>query len=221
MLWLVIGGILEISGLFSNTAGHGSQSLQVIIAPIFLAASIYISFGKLLKRLGVTNVSPMNVSLQSALFIIGDVVAFGLQIAGIVVQMMDVNRTVGTIMIIIGFVVQLISFSCFLALVISAHRKMDSRVRYISQGKFSWPNYIKVLYVVITLFFIRNIFRLVEYAEGWGGYIFTHAAFVYAFDCSTMVISMALIAIFHPQFVLNNISLEDPNENPFQDLRKG
>lgn len=210
MVWLIIGGILEITGYLSSGGGHGAQTVQVIIAPIFIAASVYISLGGLLKRLKVKNIIPINTSFQSILFIVVDVVCFGLQIAGIVLQLINDNKTIGTAMIIGGFVLQLLSFAYFLTLVILSHKKL---VRFFEFGgykktRYSWSNYIKVMYCVISLFLIRNIFRLVEYAQGWNGYIFHHAIFAYIFDACTMVLIFLILVVIHPAFVYERISTE-------------
>lgn len=201
MLWLIIGTILELSAFFQNSAGHGVQSVQVIIAPIFIAASVYISFSGLLKKLEIPKVG-FNRRFQSLLFIIGDIVSFGLQIAGVVLQMIEDDKALGQGLIITGFVVQIVSFCCFVTLVISAHRIVNrTMVQSTMKGYYSWRTYFKVLYVLAILFFIRNIFRLVEYAQGYGGYIFNHAVFAYIFDASPMLIVCIILVIVHPGFV--------------------
>ena len=203
MLWLIIGLILEITGYFSSGGGHGVQTAQVIIAPIFLAASVYISFGGLMKRL--QSPSPFIVShgFQSFLFVVGDIVSFGLQIAGIVLQLVLDNSGVGTGMIIGGFALQIVSFCCFVTLTFVSQRRLKT-VNF-PQGFHTWKSYITALYVIIVLFFIRNIFRLVEYAQGWNGYIFRHAAFAYVFDSTTMLLVCLILLVVHPGFIYEKI----------------
>lgn len=201
MLWLIIGTILELSAFFQNSAGHGVQSVQVIIAPIFIAASVYVSFSGLLKKLEIDKVG-FNRRAQSFLFIIGDIISFSLQIAGVVLQMIEDDKSLGQGLIITGFVVQIVSFCCFVILVISAHRKINNcMVQASMTGYYNWRNYIKILYTLATFFFIRNIFRLVEYVQGYGGYIFNHAVFAYIFDAAPMALVCAILVIMHPGFV--------------------
>ncbi|KAI5952128.1 hypothetical protein CANMA_005115 [Candida margitis] len=193
-----------ISAYFQNSAGNGVQSVQVIIAPIFIAASVYVSLGGLLKKLEIFKVG-FNRKFQSFLFIIGDI-TFGLQIAGVVLQMIEDNKALGQGLVIGGFVLQIISFCCFIALVALAHRKVNNTALQSKMTGFhSWRTYFKVLYAVIVLFFIRNIFRLIEYAQGFGGYIFDHAVFAYIFDSVPMLIVCTLLAIVHPGFVYSKV----------------
>lgn len=196
MLWLIIGLILEITGYFSSGGGHGVQTAQVIIAPIFLAASVYISFGGLMKRLQSPSAFIVSHGFQSFLFIVGDILSFGLQIAGIVLQFVLDNSRVGTGMIIGGFALQIISFCCFVTLTFVSQRRLRANV-------LKW--YFTALYVIIVLFFIRNIFRLVEYAQGWNGYIFRHAAFAYVFDSTTMLLVCLILLVIHPGFVYERL----------------
>ena len=215
MLWLIIGLILEITGYFSSGGGHGVQTVQVIIAPIFLAASVYISFGNLMKRLQSPSAFIISHGFQSFLFVVGDIASFGLQIAGIVLQLVLDNSGVGTGMIIGGFALQIISFCCFVTLTFVSQRRLEAP--NFAKGFHTWKSYITALYVIIVLFFIRNIFRLVEYAQGWNGYIFRHAAFAYVFDSTTMLLVCLILIVVHPGFVYEKI--EQPAVMDSKELR--
>lgn len=161
MLWLIIGTILELSAFFQNSAGHGVQSVQVIIAPIFIAASVYISFSGLLKKLEIPKVG-FNRRFQSFLFIIGDIVSFGLQIAGVVLQMIEDNKALGQGLIITGFVVQIVSFCCFVTLVISAHRIVN---RTMVQS--TMKGYILVGELISRCFMFLQFYSLFEISSDW------------------------------------------------------
>jgi uncharacterized membrane protein YdbT with pleckstrin-like domain len=57
MLWVIVGGILIITGYANkSSAGHECQSVQVVIAPIFIVATIYICFPKVLKKLNASTI---------------------------------------------------------------------------------------------------------------------------------------------------------------------
>ncbi|KAI5967508.1 hypothetical protein KGF57_000348 [Candida theae] len=201
MLWLIIGIILEVTAFFQNSAGNGVQSVQVIIAPIFIAASVYVSFSGLLKNLEIDKIG-FNRKAQSFLFIVGDIASFGLQVAGVVLQMIEDNKSLGQGLIITGFIIQIVSFCCFIALVISGHRTINTTViQATMQGYYCWKSYFKALYVIAVLFFIRNVFRLIEYGQGYGKYIFNHAVFAYIFDAAPMLIVCAILVLVHPGFV--------------------
>ena len=46
-------------------------------------------------------------------------------------------------------------------------------------------------YFVSIMILIRSAFRLVEYAEGFTGYLQSHEAFFYVFDSVPMLVVMA------------------------------
>lgn len=202
MFWLIVGGILEITAYATKNQGNGTQTVQAIIAPIFIAASVYVAFGKLLKRTEARQLIHINFNVTTTFFILGDIVSFGLQVAGIVLEFIT-SRSLGTALIIVGFVIQLISFVCFLSLIIAYHRKRSQSENMIAtDSRYSWISAVKTFYCLCALFFIRNIFRLVEYADGWGGFIFNHSVFAYIFDAFPMLLVLLVLSIIHPGFML-------------------
>lgn len=54
------------------------------------------------------------------------------------------------------------------------------------------------LYIVSILIFVRSMLRVVEYLEGYHGYIMNHEAFIYVFDGLLMVLAMATMNWMHP-----------------------
>lgn len=57
------------------------------------------------------------------------------------------------------------------------------------------------LYLVSILIFVRSIVRVVEYAQGYDGFIMTHEAFLYIFDALVMWIAMVVMNWIHPSEV--------------------
>lgn len=204
ILWFVIGGILELSGYADTTAGDGSQSVQVIIAPIFLAASIYLSFGKLLRKLDHDILSFSRSCTQSTVFVIGDIASLGLQISGIVLGSMS-RKTLGKALVISGFTVQLLFLSVFCFLVIKMHKTLRRRLRPVDRAFHSWNSYFIVIYISVCFLLVRYVYRVAEYGQGVGGYIFRHAIFEYVFDGAFMVLLMLCLCIVHPGMVYSRI----------------
>lgn len=52
-----------------------------------MAATVYLTFGKFLKKINVVGLVPLNVTFQFILFIAKDVASFGFKIAGIVFEL--------------------------------------------------------------------------------------------------------------------------------------
>lgn len=63
------------------------------------------------------------------------------------------------------------------------------------------------LYVVSILIFVRSIVRVVEYIQGFGGYIMTHEAFLYIFDAVVMWLAVVMMNWIHPSEVAKEIRM--------------
>ena len=57
---------------------------------------------------------------------------------------------------------------------------------------------MNVLYVTSGLIMVRNIVRVIEYAQGNGGYLLGHEFVLYVFDAVLMLAVMAILNIWHP-----------------------
>lgn len=62
----------------------------------------------------------------------------------------------------------------------------------------SWRKHIITLYLASFLIMVRSIFRVVEYLQGFDGYILEHEAFLYIFDATLMFSVMAIFIVVHP-----------------------
>jgi len=61
------------------------------------------------------------------------------------------------------------------------------------------------LYIVSMLIFVRSIVRVVEYLQGFEGYILSHEVFLYLFDGVPMFLSMLTMNFIHPREVKEEI----------------
>lgn len=57
------------------------------------------------------------------------------------------------------------------------------------------------LYAVSVLIFVRCLVRLIEYGQGWSGYILSHEAFLFIFDALLMFLAMVIMNWVHPSEV--------------------
>ncbi|KAK6419183.1 hypothetical protein LTR95_017099, partial [Oleoguttula sp. CCFEE 5521] len=64
-----------------------------------------------------------------------------------------------------------------------------------------WKKHLIGLYIVSILIFVRSIVRVVEYAEGYAGYIMEHEIFLYIFDAVVMWLAMVTMNWIHPSEV--------------------
>lgn len=54
------------------------------------------------------------------------------------------------------------------------------------------------LYIASIFIMVRSIFRVVEYLQGFDGYLLRHEAYLYFFDALLMFLVMVLLNVLHP-----------------------
>lgn len=98
----------------------------------------------------------------------------------------------------------------FFALVFDTKRGKQMRVllepNYVANYQSIRANrlfpYIPLALFVATAFiYVRCIYRLVELAGGWSGYVITHEAFLFGLDATQVMLCCITMALFHPSFV--------------------
>lgn len=65
-------------------------------------------------------------------------------------------------------------------------------------NEFSWEKHMRALYMASILIMVRSIFRVVEYLQGFNGYLLHHEAYLYIFDALLMFLVMVLFNVVHP-----------------------
>lgn len=116
----------------------------------------------------------------------------------------DSSATLGANIIVGGLVLQLIFFGIFIAVAAAFDRAMHVRptARSTKPEVSSWRKHLKVLYAVSALITVRNIVRVVEFAQGNGGYLLGHEVFLYVFDTVLMLTVMSILNVWHPSEIM-------------------
>lgn len=65
-------------------------------------------------------------------------------------------------------------------------------------NELPWQKHMTALYVASILIMVRSIFRVVEYLQGFDGYLLHHEAYLYIFDALLMFLVMVLLNVIHP-----------------------
>jgi hypothetical protein len=71
-------------------------------------------------------------------------------------------------------------------------------------------NYKKViaaLFIAFAMIYIRGIYRTVELAQGWTGFLITHEGFFLGLDASVMVVAVWIFLVFDPAVLLPDAPL--------------
>lgn len=135
-------------------------------------------------------------------FVLLDIVAFMIQVAGAVIASgtNNLQKALNGIHIYMGGIgFQQACIFCFLALAVRFHvgpkgLKKEPPSPDRSRGLLL----LYILYTVVGLITVRIIFRLIEYANGFDGTIPTHEAYQYVFDSTLMLFASVLLNAFHP-----------------------
>lgn len=165
-------------------------------APIFLAATMYMSIRRIIESLEANELSPLRPSLISKLFVAGDIVCFAVQMAGIglsVTTSASLQRT-GGVVVVIDLVFQILVFLVF---VILAWKFFSRCKEQVGSDTIAWKSYIIALLVASGLIVLRNLVQGIQHAEGKESYVATHEAFAYVFDEVPILGVVCVFAMFH------------------------
>ncbi|GAA6008890.1 hypothetical protein JCM11491_003821 [Sporobolomyces phaffii] len=183
---LVVGGVGEILGwagrLWSNRNVYSlnaflCQEIALILAPCFFSAGCYGLLGMLVRALG-PEYSPIRPSLYLVIFVICDFVAIVVQAVGgamaAIALQNDESSSTGSWIMVGGILIQLVGMLsfCVLGLVFARNvrkspgwREKES-VQQSRVGRMGWG-----LTWISVWILIRCIYRSIELAQGWTGYL--------------------------------------------------
>ncbi|KAL2860135.1 RTA1 like protein-domain-containing protein [Aspergillus pseudodeflectus] len=223
-----IGGIFQIIGYLMRCLSNGNtdsiplyalQTVLILLAPALYAASIYMVLGRLMVFLGAEHHSIVRVNWMTKIFVAGDVVSFLMQCgAGGLMSGDDPDtRTLGENLTIVALIIQVLFFTFFLITSIIFHKRINTSPTAQSRETSlhwtltprtllakNWITLLIALYTVSALILIRSVFRLVEFIDGYGGFLMTHEAFIYIFDTLPMFVVMVVMNLWHPCFVIRD-----------------
>lgn len=112
-----------------------------------------------------------------------------------------INR--GQTIILIGLVLQVVSFLFFIVTAAVFHLRVRSRPtqKLLTEPNLPWQKHMLALYATSFLILIRCVFRLIEYAQGRDGSLMTHEVFLYIYDSVLMLVTMLIFIVIHPSEV--------------------
>ncbi|KAL5313150.1 hypothetical protein ACEPPN_018883 [Leptodophora sp. 'Broadleaf-Isolate-01'] len=209
---LVLGGIMEAIGyvgriLSSRQSPNWTlgpfiiQAMLLLIAPALFAASIYMILGRIVLALDGEKHCLIKKKWLTKIFVAGDVVSFLVLSGGSGLQTnKDINVVqTGERVILAGLLIQVVFFGVFMLVALLFHQRILRDPTHASMSpNLPWQKHLHVLYIVSALIMIRSVVRVVEYIQGFEGYILSHEAFLYIFDGLLMFIALAIFNWIHP-----------------------
>lgn len=211
MIPFVIGGIFETVGYVGRTLSatenpgpYGKipyiiQSLLLLIAPPFFAASIYMELGRIVMMVGGEKKLFIRRTWLTKTFVIGDVATFLIQATGSsMMASSDPDKVnMAHYIVIGGLFLQILFFGLFVIAATIFHFRLTVTPTPLA-AKRPWTKHMISLYIVSMLILIRSVVRAIEFIEGYDGYIMTHEAFLYGFDAVLMFTAVATMNVIHP-----------------------
>ena len=111
---------------------------------------------------------------------------------------------IGQDIIVGGLFIQLLFFGAFILVAALFH----IRLRKVPTSRAldtPWEKHMIALYASSLLILVRSIFRVIEYLQGFEGYILSHEAFLYVFDACLMLSVMLIFNWCHPSQIRSGI----------------
>ncbi|RAK96468.1 RTA1 domain-containing protein [Aspergillus ibericus CBS 121593] len=189
-----------------NSTAFMIQISTLIIAPTFYTAGIYVLLGRFIQLFGPAS-SMLTPKRYLWIFCTCDVVSLVIQAAGgglASSESDEVNgdTSLGTNIMVAGIVFQLASISIFVICAVDFFRR-SVRLGYrqaLVNGPLSYL--VGAMVFSVVCIYIRSIYRTIELAQGWSGYLITHQTYFIVLDGVMMVLAVAVFNIFHPGWLL-------------------
>ncbi|KAJ5934275.1 Protein RTM1 [Penicillium verhagenii] len=215
----IVGLLFECAGYIARIFSHFDtlalgpyivQTMLILVAPPLFAASIYMTLGRIIVRLGAEDKSIVPIRFLTKIFVVGDVISFFMQCGGggyMAAGTISAMK-IGADVVVGGLVVQLLFFGFFVIVSAVFHWRVKKQKRtYMqvsssqSQGpetRMTWEAVMWALYGACLLILVRSVFRVVEFIEGNDGFIMRREYLLYIFDACLMSLTGILFLIVYP-----------------------
>ncbi|KAJ2746725.1 hypothetical protein GGI20_001146 [Coemansia sp. BCRC 34301] len=198
------------------------MTLFLLLPPNAMALANYKTVGKIIAQ---SAAQPRWFFLKSRFvnwfYFSSDVLSIALQGAGGGMMTNFKHRETGKKIVLVGLIVQLLFFACFLTTTCYVWLRPAYTVAMASRDSNPASAKRKVVFTVVVttvLLYLRSIYRIVEFADGYGGPIYSAEWAFYVFD--TLIVFIAFIVYIvvplGPHFVRGKTMT--PNEEDARSL---
>ncbi|KAF5010521.1 hypothetical protein FDECE_3338 [Fusarium decemcellulare] len=176
------------------------QSILILVAPAFYAASIYMVLSRLMMSVRAERFSIIPARWLTKIFVVGDILSFLVQSAGgSMMTMQNIKPSLAKTVVIIGLFIQVGVFSIFIVTAITFHVRMRRwPLAQSLDGTSTWRTTMGMMYATCFLIMLRSSFRIVEFMLGQDGYLMHHEWPLYAFDSALMFTVMVIYGVWYP-----------------------
>lgn len=228
--WFVIcffaGTGLEMAGYIGRTLSADDvvnldyflvQIICLTIAPAFLMGGIYYLLAELVVIYG-TDFAALKPLQYAYTFLTCDIISLIIQAAGggIAAEALTMYESpdAGTHVMVAGIAFQVVSMSVFTVFFVHFLRKIKYGTKEHRQLEpFFNPEYEQlrkrwlfrifplIISIGVACVYVRCVYRVIELAEGWSGYLITHEVYFMILDGLMMALTCFVLVFFHPGIV--------------------
>lgn len=180
---------------------------------MFFSAALYVLLGQLIVGLGPRS-SLLTARWYAIIFCTCDVASLVVQaIGGARASEADTDdeMLLGTHIMVGGIAFQLLTMTLFGGLLADFLWRVLGRPRGggggSPAGEFSdqvtrgMRRVLVALLVSFVMVYVRSVYRTIELAQGWRGFLITHEAYFIALDAAIMVVAVAVFVLVDPAVV--------------------
>ncbi|KAJ9427800.1 protoporphyrin uptake protein 1 [Fusarium oxysporum] len=215
MFPFLLGGICETFGYYGRFWSHRDpnnsnpfilQNVLLLVGIPFLAATVYMSLGRMAVALRAQDISFLSPRWMTKLYVLIDIGCIFSQLMGAMMPASGKPEdiTKGRTILIIGLITQIAALSFFILNTEFLNRKLTQRARPGPDWQVNHNKFFRILEGVTFLLIIRSVVRSVEFLQGSDGFIITHEIFIYLFDATLVSIAMIVLLVVHPGQLMNN-----------------
>ncbi|KAK8121819.1 RTA1 like protein-domain-containing protein [Apiospora sp. TS-2023a] len=206
---LAMGALTELIGWAGRTWSYACpynanaylmQIVTLIIAPVFVTGALYVLLGMFIELAGRGS-SVLSPRMYAVVFLTCDVVSLVIQaVGGAMASSASSNLEdawPGTRIMIGGVVFQMVAMTAFALLAVDFVRRCSGMGEMARLSRAQRPVLV-AMFVSLVAVYARSIFRTVELAEGWSGYLMLHERYFLALDGALMVLAVGIFVLFDP-----------------------
>lgn len=178
------------------------QNILLLAGAPFLAASIYMSFGRTVTALEAQRYSFISVRWMTKLYVLIDLGCIVTQFIGSILPASGDPSAIQEAqkILIAGLVTQLVALSFFILTCGYVHRRIKHDPSGLPRDELAetWQRNFFTIEAVTFLILMRSIVRSVEFLQGNDGIVSSHEAFIYVFDATPMFMVMVMFLVVYP-----------------------
>ncbi|GMK56862.1 hypothetical protein CspeluHIS016_0307020 [Cutaneotrichosporon spelunceum] len=212
MLWVTIGTFTMAVGFACRipmTADPSSLGIYIattlftLLSPCAFLAQDYVLLPRLATWLDAEDCLFLSSRLIARIFIGSDICTFLIQAAGGGMTAMVSMASTGEKIALIGLIIQCVSFGLFwVLLIVFAFRLRSRHPEKWTPGLRGWNALYWALQWTCIGIMVRCVFRVIEFSQGYSGYLRTTEWCYYTLDTLPLFLAIVVWAVVWPPRIL-------------------